>query len=99
MSYANRRTYIICAASSGTESGSMLIDRVCGTEDQVKQYMFELLKEDRATDADHWESGVERIEDVEVDLYTGRIVMWANYGDYHIDYNAVPQMEPTDLGD
>lgn len=85
--------YIIGVSCSDSDTIGIL--RFEGTEDQVKRYLYDLVLEDRAeADPDGWDYGTESLEDV---YKEGRsFYAYAGYGDYHINYQAVPE-EDTPL--
>lgn len=80
--------YIIGISCS--DSDTIGIYRFEGTEEQVERCLYNLVQEDRAeADPDGWDYGTESIEDIYKEHNS--FYAYAGYGDYHINYQAVPE--------
>ena len=84
-----KETYIIGVCCSAYDGVSFF--RARGTRDQIKQYMYELIKEDRNEDPDSWDFGTESPD--EVAKSGNGFYAFGSYSDYHIDYTARPESE------
>lgn len=77
----------------GSNADGVDVLRVIGTEEQIKEYLFDLIQEEREEVAegyfDYYESGTEDISELEVRSY-GRIYGYNCFSDYHTDYEAIP---------
>ena len=82
-----KKVYII--GIGGSEIDCVVISRVYGTEQQVKEYLLKLIMEDRAKDED-FDSGTDTIDEFEV-MESGEINGYNCFYDYHIDYSACPE--------
>ena len=89
-----------------TAGDGIALRRVCGTKDQVKEYLAELVNDDKDTirteDPDAYDTEEDDEEemfcadDVEED-YWGCLQASATYSTYHIDYTAAPEKDPVIL--
>lgn len=87
-----RQIYVIGIANS--ESDGVRIQRAYGTENEIKNYLMSLINGDRYEDEENFDNGTESIDDLETDkeyLDRGAISGYSTYGDYHIDYVAIPE--------
>lgn len=81
----NRTDWIIAIANS--DADGVTIRRFFGTEEEVKNLLVCLVKEDKENDEDGYDNGTESVDEVETDRI-GRFDAYATYSDYHIDYSA-----------
>ena len=72
----------------GSYADGVEIQRVVGTEEQIKEYLFNLIQEERE-EFDRYESGTEDISELEVRSY-GSIYGYNCFSNYHTDYEATP---------
>ncbi len=82
------------------------IETVYGTKRQVKNYLLNLAKEDRANDLEAWDYGTEKLSEVEeLKILRNPINGVMNTGfcayncfaGYHIDYTAAPELPAKEL--
>ena len=83
-----KKVYII--GIGGSNIDRVIIGRVIGTENQVKEYLLQLVKEDKENDEDNYEHGTETIDDIEI-MQLGEMNAYGCYYDCHIDYTACPE--------
>lgn len=81
----NKTDWIIAVANSDCDG--VTIRRFFGTEDDVKNLLICLVKEDKENDDNSYDNGTESAAEVESDRI-GRFDAYATYSDYHIDYSA-----------
>ena len=79
----------------GTEVDGVMMERVTGTKKQVVKHLVSLVRRDRDADPEGWDYGSTAMKDV-VDR-GGELYAYGVFSDYHIDYSAVPEKEPTVL--
>ena len=90
-----------------TDGEGVTLRRVCGTKDQVKEYLARLVNEDKDliktedpsaydTEDEDDEEEVFCADDVEEDFW-GCLQASATYSTYHIDYTAAPEKDPIVL--
>ena len=82
-----KKEWIIAVAN--TESDGVKIYKMTGTEDQVKNHMMKLVKEDKAADKEEYEYGTENKKEIEVQN-DGTLQGYNCFVNYHIDYTAMP---------
>jgi hypothetical protein len=80
---------------SGSEMDNVFVERVYGTEEQVKKYLLELVKKDRKADKETWDFGTTSIDGENgIDKrYDGSFYAYGCYWNHHNDYTATPEME------
>lgn len=81
--------WIITVSSS--EAEGIVVYKIFGSADDVRQKLIEFAASDRRNDEDCYEYGCETIDDV-VDSSNGcewLLNAYSTYNDYHIDYQAI----------
>ena len=71
-----------------TEADGVCLYRFTGTEEQMKEKMLEMVKQDRCTDSEAWTHGTEAVEDIE-ERGLHELYAYGSYENYHIDYSAI----------
>lgn len=71
-----------------TEADGVTVYKVTGTESQVKRFLIQCVKEDKAQDGT-WNYGSTKVSDIEC-RYGGCLYAYGAYSNYHIDYEATP---------
>lgn len=89
-----RKNWLIGICFSDGEG--IYLNRVSGTKEQVKKYLMEKYNEHKDDDSDKFDFGTEAEDNIE-EGEDGSLYLYASYEDFHIDYNAVPEMEPIEL--
>lgn len=82
---SNKTDWIISIASS--ENDGVTIRRFFGSEEDVKELLVCLVREDKENDEISFDNGTESVSDVEFDGL-GRFDAYGTYSSYHIDYSA-----------
>jgi len=83
-----KKVYII--GIGGTEIDCVVISRVRGTVQQVKEHLMELVMEDRKRDEDDFDFGTNGVNEIEM-MQSGEMNAYNCFYDYHIDYSACPE--------
>ena len=85
-----KEDYII--AICNTEADGVYIERVYGTEEEVKTYLFSLVLEDREEDEGAWEDDLMNTMNVDdiTKANNGELNAYNTFCNYHIDYTARP---------
>ena len=80
----------------GSNADGVVMQRISGTEAEIKELLINMVKEDKFTDPDNWDYGITSVDNVQQD--GDSLYAYAVYTDYHIDYMAVPEMPVIDAG-
>lgn len=85
-----KQDYIV--AICNTEADGVVIERVNGTEEEVKAYLLSLVMEDRKEDEAAWEDDFTNTIDIaDIDkTNAGELNAYNTFAHYHIDYTARP---------
>ena len=79
----------IIARHNNNLDGTMLF-QMDGSTEAVKEYLVEMVKQDRENDKDStWIGGTESTEEVKEKSFK-TLYAYGSYYDYHIDYTAKP---------
>lgn len=81
-------TYIIGIANS--EANGAHIEKVFGSEKDVKKYLSKMIREDKKNNIDSWDMGSTNARDLAVES-DGTIQGYNIFNDCHIDYTAIPE--------
>lgn len=83
---------------SSSEAEGIHMERVRGTEAQVKEYLFDLVEEDRQCEPELWEAGTESVDQVYYpDQSHSSLYAYGSYVDCHIDYVATKEPDIIEL--
>lgn len=82
---SNKTDWIISIANS--EADGVTIRRFFGSEEEVKELLVCLVREDKENDEFSYAYGTESVSDIDSDGF-GRFDAYGTYSSYHIDYSA-----------
>lgn len=82
--------------AGGSEMDGVSMERVFGTESQVRQYLFSMVQDNRESNPDCWEYGTESEDEIQTQ-YDGSLYAYGCYSDYHVDYAARKETDPISL--
>ncbi len=86
-----KKNYIIGIGNSAADRG-VIIQRAYGTWEEVENFLMALIEGDRMGDSESFDYGTESVEELEHCL-NGSVYGYSVFGDYHIDYVAIPEEE------
>lgn len=81
----------------GTNADGVIMMRISATEQEIKEFLVNLVKEDKFTDPEAWEYGTDTVD--EISNGVKGFYAYAVYSDYHIDYQAILEMPVVDVSD
>ena len=88
------KTYLVGVCSS--ETNGIIMNRVQGTEDRVKQHLVNLVRANIDNRSEDFESGSTTVNDITVED-NGTLQGYANFHDFHMDFTATPEQPPETL--
>lgn len=87
-----RKTWFI--ATGGSACDDVYLEKVVGTEEQVKEYLFGLVCRDKEGDIENWDFGTETVDEIQKKP-NGHLYAFGCFSDYHIDYVAILDADIT----
>ncbi len=84
-----KKMFIVGIGNSAADRG-VIVQRFMGTWTEVEKFLMALIEGDRMEDADSFDYGTESVEELEHCL-DGSVYGYSIFGDYHIDYMAIPE--------
>ena len=85
---SNKITWMVgisCSAANG-----VTMERITGTEYQIKCYLRKKVNEDIDVDREGFDYGTTRLKDITKES-DGTLQAYSVFSDYHIDYTAKPE--------
>ena len=72
---------------SGTNIAGAVVQRVLGTDEQIQEYLIQMIKEDIEIDKENFNCGTTEIKDLIINV--GDIYGYTMFSDHRIHYQAV----------